>query len=184
MTSNLFQKSRSGCPNIVISGDFNLGDIDWASEPPAPSKSQTAATSDTLLNFLDEYALTQSVSEATRPASGKTLDLVISSTPSLVSNIKISSGMSDHDIVTFYINARPTHSPKTPHKVHLYKRMDLAGLKDEANNICSEFFSTNPHQRSVNVNWNLFKDRLHAAIDTFVPHKNNDKVQTKLTMAD
>ena len=33
MTSRLFQKSRSGCPNVVISGDSNLGDIDWSETP-------------------------------------------------------------------------------------------------------------------------------------------------------
>ena len=87
ITSRLFQKSRSGCPNVVISGDSNLGDIDWSETPPAPSNPQTAAGSDTMLNFIDGYALTQSVTEVTRPASGKTLDLVLSSTPSLVSNV-------------------------------------------------------------------------------------------------
>ena len=71
----------------------------------------------------------------------------------------------------FYINARSTRSPKTPHKVHLYKRMDLAGLKHEANNISREFFFTDLYLRTVNENWILFKDKLHAAIDAFVPHK-------------
>ena len=80
--------------------------------------------------------------------------------------------MSDHDVVAFYINARPTRSPKTPHKVHLYKRMDLAGLKHEANNISKEFLSTDLYLvHAVNENWTLFKDKLHAAIDTFVAHK-------------
>ena len=71
----------------------------------------------------------------------------------------------------FYINTRPTSSPKTPHKVHLYRRMDLAGIKHEANNISREFFFTDLYLRTVNENWILFKDKLHAAIDAFVPHK-------------
>ena len=170
-TSQLFQKAKNNCPHLVIAGDFNLGDIDWSEDPPTTTNPQTAVASETLLNFIDDYDFIQSVTEPTRPASGNILDLVISSAPSLVTSVQTHPGMSDHNVVTFYINARPTRTPKPPHKVYLYNRMDLDGLKNEANNINNEFFSSDPNSRTINENWDLFKVKLQAAIDTFIPHK-------------
>ena len=108
------------------------------------------------------------MTQASRPASGKTLDLVLSSAPSLVTNVRIHSGLSDHDIVIFTINAKPSRVNKPPHKVHLYNRMSLEGFKGAATSINQEFFNSNPDARSVNGNWVMFKTSLASAVDTFI----------------
>lgn len=62
-------------PNIVIGGDFNLGDINWDNEMPTTTNSATASQHNKFLNLMDDYSLTQHVKVPTRPASEKTLDL-------------------------------------------------------------------------------------------------------------
>ena len=170
--AELHQRARRSNPFVVVSGDFNIGDINWTTDPPTPS-STSSSTTDTeyLLNFLDEYSLTQSVTQTSRPVSGKTLDLVLSSAPSLVSNVQIHSGMSDHDLITFTINTKPSRVNKPPHKVHLYSRMDLQGLKGAVSSISNEFFNSDPGTHSVNENWVMFKTSLSTAIDMFIPWK-------------
>lgn len=165
--SHLHQKSHRVCPSAIISGDFNVGDIDWKADPPI----SLSADGDYLLDFMDEYSLTQSVTMPTRPVSGKTLDLVLSTIPSLVSNVQTHPGMSDHDIVTFTINTKPSRVNKPSHKVYLYNRMNLEGLKCEVSNISNTFFQSSPQNRNVDENWTLFKTSLLKAVDTYIPSK-------------
>lgn len=124
-----------------------------------------------LLEYIDNCALTQHVIEPTRPTSGWTLDLVISSTPALVDNVKICPGMRDYDILLFNINIKCKRIAKPPHKVYLYKRIDSKSLQESVRGIKSKFFNSSPDLRSVNDNWMFFKQELKKAIDTHVPHK-------------
>ena len=102
--ADLHQRTSCSCPSVVVSGDFNVGDINWTTDPPTLfNTSPSSADAEYLLNFLDDYSLTQSVTQVSRPASSKTLDLVLSSAPSLVSNVQIHSGVSEHDVVIFTI---------------------------------------------------------------------------------
>ena len=147
-----------------------MGDIDWSVEPPHPINSTTAADMNSLLDLIEDNALTQHVTEPTRPASGKTLDLVLSSSPTLVSNVKVVPGMSDHDIVTFDINAKPHRALTSPHKVYLYKKMDSEGLHADLTNLQAQFFQSNTN-RSVEINWSFFKSNLLASVEARIPSK-------------
>lgn len=72
----LYDKHKKRHPSVVIAGDFNCGDIDWKVNPPSATNPSTAGMSNTLLDLIDDHALSQFVTEPTRPASLKTLDLV------------------------------------------------------------------------------------------------------------
>ena len=48
-------------PNIIIGGDFNLGDVDWHCEIPTTSNRSTASQHNKLLHLMDDYSLTQHV---------------------------------------------------------------------------------------------------------------------------
>ena len=124
-----------------------------------------------LLDFISEYALHQHVTDLTRPALMKNLDLVLSSSPTLGSDVTISPGMSDHDIVNFAINTNSRRVTKPLHKVYLYDRMDIDGLRNHTAKIRDQFMSTSPDSRSVEENWLFFKERIQAAIDMFLPSK-------------
>jgi exonuclease III len=126
---NIFAKHKNRRPHIILGGDFNLGDIDWKLDPPCLTNPQTKAEHEHLLDFLADFGLTQHITEPTRPASGKTLDLAITSNPCTFIKSTIASGMSDHSLVLFDVNARPTRVKKPPHKIFLYNKADPEGMK-------------------------------------------------------
>lgn len=65
--ANLYQRTRRSCPCVVVSGDFNVGDINWSTDPPTLlNTSPSTADAEYLLNFLDDYSLPQSVTQASR----------------------------------------------------------------------------------------------------------------------
>lgn len=66
----------------------------------------------------------------TRPASGKTLDLLLSTYPNSVSNVFMSSGWCNHLALIFEINLKPLRSTKPPHKAYIYKKANFDGLSD------------------------------------------------------
>ena len=54
--NNVFTKVPNH-PNIIMGGDFNLGDIDWNQEIPSTSNPATAFQHDKFMHILDDYAL-------------------------------------------------------------------------------------------------------------------------------
>ena len=116
----------------MVSGDFNCSDIDWKCDPSSVTRHDSAPLMYKLLDLINCHALTQYVTVPTRPASLKTLDLVLSSVPSLVSNAQVKSGMRDHDIVLFNINVKPKRFSRPPHKVYLYDKADMTALRKES----------------------------------------------------
>ena len=76
---NCVFESSNHHPNIIATGDFNRGDIDWSAEVPFANTSVTSALHNSLLRITEDLSLTQHVKCVTRPTFGKTLDLLFSS---------------------------------------------------------------------------------------------------------
>ena len=91
------------------------------------------------MHILDDYSLSQHVKVPTRTASGKTLDLLLSTYPNSVSNVFTSSGLSDHLAVIFEINLKPLRSNKPPLKAYIYKKANFDGLNYFISKSSSEF---------------------------------------------
>lgn len=158
-------------PNIIMGGDFNLGDIDWNQEIPSTTNPATKSQHNKFMHILDDYSLSQHVKVPTRPASGKTLDLLLSTYPNSVSNVSTSPGLSDHLAVTFEINLKPHRSTKPPHKVYVYKKANFDSLNDFISK-SSDFFASNPWGNSAEQNWNSFKHAVTSGISQFIPQKS------------
>ena len=133
-------------PNIIIGGDFNLGDVDWHCEIPTTSNPSTASA---LLHLMDDYSLTQHVKVPTRPASGKTLDLLLCTYPNSVSGVFTSPGLSDHHIVNFEVNLKATRFPKPSYRVYEYKKANFGGLNEFIAKSSSEFFASDPREKTL-----------------------------------
>jgi len=166
----LYHTNKKSHPSIVIAGDFNLGDIDWTLDPPVPTVPTTSTDMEHLLDLIDANALSQHVTMPTRPASQKILDLVLSSSPNLVTNVDIAPGISDHDIVTFVIDMKPRRTATPPHKVYLFKNMDIDGLRSDITEIQKKLIPAFD-SLDVNDNWNFFKSHLIASIEKRIPSK-------------
>ncbi|CAC5398665.1 unnamed protein product [Mytilus coruscus] len=89
--------------NIWVSGDFNLGHIDWNTPAVVPSKSD-ASLDQQLFDILNDNNLTQVINKNTR--NDITLDLLCMTNPSFVNRVETLPpiGARDHDIVYSEIN--------------------------------------------------------------------------------
>ena len=87
--------------NVVIAGDFIHPDLNWDTQ--STTSPATAATHQKLLDVLLCNSVSQVVRDDTRPSSSNILDLIITSNPTLVENVNVHPGISDHHILTFNI---------------------------------------------------------------------------------
>ncbi|CAC5389046.1 unnamed protein product [Mytilus coruscus] len=85
-------------PNILVSGDFNLGHIDWNTPAVIPCKPD-ASLHQQLIDILNNHNLTQVVNKNTR--NDTTLGLLCMTNSSFVNRVETLPpiGASDHDIV-------------------------------------------------------------------------------------
>ena len=80
--------------------------------------------------------------------------------------------MTDNHILLFGINSGGNnHYAKGQHKIFLYHKGNIEGIKDDLVSFQSMFMSCNPHLRSVEDNWNHFKSSLLATITKHIPQK-------------
>ena len=105
-----------------------------------------------------------------RSLPGGTLDLVLTSNPSLITNTSIVSGMSDHKTITFQINLKPVRPKKPPCKVYCYKAANWENLRKDLDGLTDEYKQRVSMNHSVNLNWLFFKDKLQSLINIHVPH--------------
>lgn len=76
-TNNQLFTKLPNHPNIVIGGHFNLGDISWGNEVQSAYNPATSSQHNRFLQIMDDYSLNQHVKVSTRPASKKTLDVLL-----------------------------------------------------------------------------------------------------------
>jgi hypothetical protein len=119
---------------------------------------------------LADFGLNQHITEPTHPASGKTLDLAITSNPCTFIKSTVASGMSDHSLVLFDVNARQTRTKKPPHKVFLYKKANTQGMNDDLLKAQSTYFQKCNHN-SVQQNWEFIKSSITQAMQDHIPSK-------------
>ncbi|MEW8544058.1 MAG: reverse transcriptase family protein, partial [Candidatus Thiodiazotropha sp.] len=99
-----------------------------------------------------------------------TLDLFLLNNPTLLQNITISPGISDHDIVSAEVYIKPQYSVQKPRMMHVYKRADWEGL-DEYMLDFRRSFMEDHESKSLNQLWLGFKTALQSGIDKYVPSK-------------
>jgi hypothetical protein len=103
-------------PNVILGGDFNLPDIDWDNYTVKPNPQYGQKVNRLLLDIAEEHGLQQDVHEPTR--LDNILDLLFTTYPDLIGNVQVSSGMSDHRVVTAEVNVKPRPHKKPPRKVY------------------------------------------------------------------
>ena len=69
-------------PNVVISSDFDLPDINWDRQQTIIIR--TAIKHSQLLEIISEFGLQNMVNDPTRIESGNILDLILTSNPSII----------------------------------------------------------------------------------------------------
>ena len=105
-----------------LSGDFNLPDIDWATDSIVGHQ-YPLAINNTFISTFQDLGLTQIVDFPTR--IDRTLDLFLSNRPSLVSKCSPLPGVSDHEMVLVVSDIRAKRQKPVPRKILLWKKADI-----------------------------------------------------------
>ena len=111
---------------LIICGDFNLPHIDWSTG--------SATNNDLIHNHFtktvkDNY-LWQLVNSPTR--GDNILDLILTNTPNIVSNVQGFDDIldTDHKLVSFNINLKIQKKPKAKRSIYNFKNANWTGLKE------------------------------------------------------
>jgi hypothetical protein len=161
---------------IVLTGDFNMPDIDWIR-----GFSPNIYKQDEYLELFSEYNLTQVVDRPTR--RDKILDLVLASEPSSILKVETHApiGKSDHDVVECVISgtSRPERKDECQYR-YIWSRAKWKELKQELQliNWWDIFLEEDLHD--VDRLWTKFKAKIHRLIDLYVP-KLNRTVESKIS---
>ena len=100
---------------VWLLGDLNLPEIDWNNLIPSPECGHPTFYRD-CLEVLDDCLLEQMVTSPTRGQN--ILDLFLTTNPTLVDNVSITPGLSDHDIVLIQVNVKPEVLKRVPRNIH------------------------------------------------------------------
>ncbi len=149
----------------LVAGDFNCPGINWENNSIAAGSPEMAGH-EAVIEFQNDHQLTQVQHEPTRAKN--CLDLFFTSNPSLVKSTNVVPGISDHDIIVIDTDIRPTIAKSAPHTAYNYKRADWFGIKAETNEFAKTFAELAP-TRSVEANWDAFKEHMRHMQEKYVP---------------
>lgn len=99
----------NGNAHVLVGGDFNCGDIEWSTlqVPPGAPKRQMQLQ---LVDIVKEHCLAQVVNIPTRQE--KTLDLLLTNSPSPVNRVKGMPPIGKADILNMTLRLNESNRPR------------------------------------------------------------------------
>ena len=151
--------------DVIILGDFNCPDINWASLAASTGPSKM------LCDFAFSYNLCQVVDSPTH-VKGNTLDLIFVHSPLSIPNLTVNSNWSlfpfssDHFPITFTLNCSFNSTPHSSSSSFQFHKGDYTGLQDH---LLDTDFS--PYFSSVDIDflWDHLKSTILEACHKFIP---------------
>ena len=167
---------------IFLGGDFNLGDINWATGGTIPG-GRNISQSNILINVLNNFYLEQINDLLTR--NDRILNLMITSHPTLVTRTTTCPpiGKSDHDILSVSTNISPRISKQRSRSVPNYEKANWEGIKQDLISSRDKFiakFESGTHMDTIEENWKQFKEAIETCIEKHIPKKKIGKTTTYL----
>lgn len=160
---------------FLLAGDFNLPDLEW--HDGICVRGTGCRANIEMKNIIDNYGLTQFVTCPTR--NNNLLDLVFSNSPSLVNNVNVIPGISDHMAVVAEIKKECKNtSNSAARKVFLFSRGDYTRIVEKLEDYLPVFECLAEHY-SMNDLWLSFKDKLLALVDKYIPAKQAGKLRKR-----
>ncbi|XP_065895940.1 uncharacterized protein [Dysidea avara] len=149
---------------IILLGDFNLPDVNWATYSGSSPKSNK------FCDLLFQLNLFQLVDEPTHN-QGNTLDLIITNNEDIVYNISIHPYYqpisSDHFIVTLSTKSHADHIPShTPPVIFDYSKANYLGLINYLSHID---YTTCEQLSDIDSIWLFIKNNITRGMDLFIP---------------
>jgi len=152
---------------LLLSGDFNLPDIDWEANAIKDNPLHQRE-SRSFLETVSELGLKQFVHFPTR--GDNILDLILSNKEFSVSDVLPCPGVSDHEMIIYDFHVNAEKIANRTRKVYLYHKSDLISLRNFLQNAYI-YFKVRASSMNVETQWVYFKNKLFEAVDKFVPSK-------------
>ena len=170
LNQSLRKLSNNGpLPNVILGGDLNFPDIDWENYTVKPNPQYGYRINRLMLEIAEEHGLQQLQKEPT--CLNNILDLLFTTYPDLIENIQVSSGMSDHCVVTAEVNVKPRGYKKPPRKVYMFKKMNVTQMKKDALEFKDQYLNQTSDSNHIEVNWNTFKTNVTEILSDNDPTK-------------
>lgn len=162
---------RTQYPNlpIFLLGDFNFPNITWYADSPTIIPLTSLAKE--FVDFCTTFSFTQVVKQPTRTTqtTANILDLVLTSTPDLISGISYLPGLSDHSLLSFHIDIPRPKAATSTKIIRNYKKANFEAINNQLG-IFLETFLMNFDKRSVQENWDLFAAKVNELYkNSFLP---------------
>ena len=109
------------------------------------------------MDFINDFSLTQMITQPTR--YGNILDLFLTINPTLVEQVSCQPGLSDHDVVIAQCALKPTVERQKLRKVPVFRKADWPKFKSLMTDYQQKFLSSHIG-KSVEELWNDFTSTL------------------------
>ena len=167
-------------PIVWIGGDFNVPDIDWNNTCRKPEQLciYPQDLSQELLDLIQDFSLTQLAFEPnhnhqTRSNSVRNiLDLLLVTNPGCFSPIRTEPGISDHFKMITEASMRPVTYKAKRRKIYLWHKANIPDLQKDMERFYKSF-KADCDIKSVDENWDSFKEAIYSSIESNVPSKYN-----------
>ena len=120
------------------------------------------------MEFILDINFTQVVTQPTR--HNNTLDLFLTTNPTLVNEVKVQPGLADHDMVSAESLLKPAVHKQKPRKTYLLLKADWQTLKQKMKRY-QESFLLDSLGKSVEELWNDFTNTLNKLCEECIPSK-------------
>lgn len=148
---------------IFLAGDFNYPNIEWQSCRPLDGTRKRECQY--FLDVLSSFDLHQIVSAPTRNDS--LLDLILTTEPNNVS-VNVLDGISDHNILHCAFVCALQKRENRAKVIFDYNRANVDGLITDLSAFSIDLLQSF-HQRDVNTNWALIRDKLITLKEKHIP---------------
>jgi hypothetical protein len=167
-------KIRQKFPNsdILVAGDFNQPNIEWENRTIKPGHWANANVGNRLLDVVEDNCFEQVVDKPTR--GDNILDLFLTTKQSLVEEVKVEPGVSDHHAVLVEVQLNSRRKKLPPRKVYLRNKADISGIKKYLEDFQDSYFS---NKSSIQNDWDKIEGAIKNTMDKNVPQKQTSNRQ-------
>ena len=173
----LEEASRREKDHLVIVGDFNMKEIDWAEHKVNTRESHLSYRT---FDKVNDLFLEQLVTEPTRHREGEqanVLDWVLTDSSDNISNLSIKAPLGvrgDHNVIQFEFLTPPIIQNR-PRRFNLYK----GNYETMEANLASYNWSTLLSDKDCQQSWNTFRDTISLAMENHIPKSRHGKTKNK-----
>ena len=100
------------------------------------------------------------------------LGSVLTNNTTLVNQVHVIPGISDHEAVFIESSLRPMKNTPAPRKIFQYRKANYEGFKRALNDFTPDFLqkATSPSS-DINSLWTDFKCKIHELMEKYIPQK-------------